>query len=265
MNIHVLLDHMWQHYLQLNPQVRDIYQLFSRANGGHVVNDHIALRTFNYDKIDIQRLALPFTANGYYCAGEYEFPDKKLYARHFQHDDPSLPKVFISELLVEQLSSEAQQIIHGLVSQIDVQRVNDHEFCYSGRPWSVSYSDYQRLLNESEYAAWMSAFGYRPNHFTVLVNALKSHDTLEQVNEWLLSHGYALNNTGGLIKGSPDVFLEQSSTLANKVLVQFSDCEVEIPSCFYEFAYRYPLPNGELYQGFVASSADKIFESTDVA
>jgi hypothetical protein len=24
------------------------------------------------------------------------------------------------------------------------------------------------------------------------------------------------------------------------------------------------MPNGELYQGFIASSADKIFESTDV-
>ncbi|MGL4837356.1 MAG: DUF1338 domain-containing protein, partial [Shewanella sp.] len=36
------------------------------------------------------------------------------------------------------------------------------------------------------------------------------------------------------------------------------------PSCFYEFALRYPKANGELYTGFVAASADKIFESTNV-
>ncbi len=37
----------------------------------------------------------------------------------------------------------------------------------------------------------------------------------------------------------------------------------EIPSCFYEFAKRYPQADGELYTGFVAASADKIFESTN--
>lgn len=263
MNIHVLLDHMWQHYLQLNPRVREIHQLFADLNGGQVINDHIALRTFNHERLGIDRIALPFIANGYYCGGEYEFSDKKLYAKHFQHDDLSLPKVFISELLVEQLSLPTQQIIHRLIGQIDFQRVSDDEFCYSGRPWVVSYTDYLQLLEESEYAAWMAAFGYRPNHFTVLVNALESHQSLEEVNQLLLQHGHALNDSGGLIKGSQEVFLEQSSTLANKVLVQFNDRDVEIPSCFYEFAYRYPQPDGSLYQGFVTSSADKIFESTD--
>ncbi len=33
---------------------------------------------------------------------------------------------------------------------------------------------------------------------------------------------------------------------------------------FYEFAKRYPTANGKLYQGFVAASADKFFESTNV-
>ena len=52
--------------------------------------------------------------------------------------------------------------------------------------------------------------------------------------------------------------------MADKMPVAFSDRTVDIPSCFYEFAQRYPLPNGDLYQGFVAASADKIFESTNV-
>ncbi len=37
-----------------------------------------------------------------------------------------------------------------------------------------------------------------------------------------------------------------------------------IPACFYEFAKRYPLPHsGKLYQGFIVTSADKIFESAN--
>jgi len=47
------------------------------------------------------------------------------------------------------------------------------------------------------------------------------------------------------------------------VHVTFSDTEHTIPGCFYEFAKRYPQSNGSLYQGFIAASADKIFESTD--
>ncbi|MGL4896671.1 MAG: DUF1338 domain-containing protein, partial [Shewanella sp.] len=62
----------------------------------------------------------------------------------------------------------------------------------------------------------------------------------------------------------PEVLLEQSSTMADTIAVEFSDGVLEIPSCFYEFALRYPKANGELYTGFVAASADKIFESTNV-
>ena len=46
--------------------------------------------------------------------------------------------------------------------------------------------------------------------------------------------------------------------------VKFDEGTLQIPSCYYEFALRYPMTNGELYMGFIASSADKIFESTDV-
>jgi hypothetical protein len=52
--------------------------------------------------------------------------------------------------------------------------------------------------------------------------------------------------------------------MADRADVVFSDETVSIPSCFYEFAQRYNMPNGRRYQGFVAASADKIFESTNV-
>ena len=262
--INALLEAMWQNYLELTPDARSIHDLFANQNNGVVINDHIALRTFNLSKVNINKLARPFIEAGYVEAGQYEFPNRKLVARHFQHKDDTLPKVFISELLVDQLSPDAQNIVEALVAQVSDEQVLTDEFCFSGRNWQVTGDEYQVLLNESEYAAWVAAFGYRPNHFTVSINHLVSHQNIQDLNQTLLDNGYTLNTSGGEIKGSPDVLLEQSSTMAGKVPVTFSDGQShEIPSCFYEFAKRYPMADGTLYQGFVAASADKIFESTD--
>ncbi|MEX0798215.1 MAG: DUF1338 family protein, partial [Bacteriovoracaceae bacterium] len=90
----------------------------------------------------------------------------------------------------------------------------------------------------------------------------KSFQGLEDLNEFLKAKGFKLNDSGGEIKGSEDVLLEQSSTLADKVEVEFEDKKMTIPSCYFEFAKRHAGADGNLYQGFVAQSADKIFEST---
>ena len=83
------------------------------------------------------------------------------------------------------------------------------------------------------------------------------------VNELIKKNGFTLNNSGGEIKGSHEDLLQQSSTIADKVKVGFVEGSYEVPCCYYEFAKRYPDSNGKLYSGFVAKSADKIFESTD--
>ncbi|MBC7974224.1 MAG: DUF1338 family protein, partial [Myxococcales bacterium] len=135
---------------------------------------------------------------------------------------------------------------------------------WAGRPWRVTHAVYRALLAESEYAAWVAAFGFRVNHFTVDVGSLSTFPDLQALDAYLVDHGFTLNDSGGTIKGSAADRLEQSSTRADSVEVTFDDATVRIPSCYYEFARRYPLPNGELFQGFVPVSADKIFESTDV-
>ena len=58
-------------------------------------------------------------ALGYEEKGDYVFEKKKLIAKHYEHTDKTLPKVFISELLVEQLSEAAQTIISSLIAQMD--------------------------------------------------------------------------------------------------------------------------------------------------
>ncbi|MEL4424461.1 DUF1338 domain-containing protein [Shewanella indica] len=261
-DINALFNAMWQDYIKMTPSAAKVHQLLGQ--GKAIINDHIALRTFNLPKVGLDVLAAHFEALGYVACGDYRFEQKKLVAKHFEHPDPTQPKVFISELLVEEFSPELQQRVTDLVELIPTQALTADNFTYSGRHWQLDYGTYQALLAESEYAAWVAAFGYRANHFTVSVNHLAEFSTLAAVNTALKEAGFILNSVGGEIKGSAEVLLEQSSTMADRIPVAFDDKTVEIPSCFYEFALRYPKADGELYTGFVAASADKIFESTNV-
>jgi hypothetical protein len=119
------------------------------------------------------------------------------------------------------------------------------------------------LREESEYAAWFYVFGFRANHFTVSINALKKYNTILKVNQLLKDNGFILNSSGGEVKGTLGDYLQQSSTMADIIPVDFEEGIFSIPSCYYEFAQRHTMPDGTLFSGFVAQSADKIFESTD--
>ena len=260
-----LFTTLWDDYTARNPHALKVHQLFTQA-GETIVNDHIALRTFNDPRINVDALAEIFIQYGYEESGAYNFPVKKLFAKHFEHKDPAAPKVFFSELLVENFSPYLQEVVHNCLDKIPGTLLNNNEeLIYSGACWEpLSYKTYQALLSESEYAAWMYAFGFCANHFTVNVNDLKNFKTLEQVNEFILLNKFEMNTAGGLIKGTPQECLEQSSTMAGAIDVKFIEGVYSIPSCYYEFARRYPSAEGKLYSGFIAASADKIFESTNV-
>ncbi|MFY8327431.1 DUF1338 domain-containing protein [Pseudoalteromonas sp. ZZD1] len=262
-DVNTLFENLWQNYLAVTPSAVKVHELLGSTQKDDIINDHIALRTFNHEKIGLEKLAAHFLAVGYKECGEYHFEAKKLYAKHYEHPDTTQPKVFISELLVDKCSPELQAIVTDMVDSIDADAVTNDNFLYSGTHWQVSSDTYKKLLAESEYAAWMSAWGYRANHFTVNINELAKFDNIEDVNQALKDAGFALNTSGGEIKGSAEVLLEQSSTLADDFAVEFSDKKMTVPSCFYEFALRYNKPDGEIYTGFVAASADKIFESTN--
>jgi len=264
MEYHKIFERLWSDYIAFNPHAKKIYDLFV-AEGEVILNDHIAFRTFNNPQINVSILAEIFLDNGYEKKGEYTFVNKHLFANHYEHKtDPLAPKVFISELILEDFSPDFQQIIQSEIKCMDRNILLSDELIYAGNVWSKpTYANYEILKKESEYAAWVYAFGFRANHFTVNVNALKKYNSLEKVNSFLKQHGFLINDAEGEIKGSPEELLEQSSTKAGLIKVQFVEGEYEIPSCYYEFAKRYKDKDGKLYSGFIAKSADKIFESTD--
>jgi hypothetical protein len=260
-----LFNALWENYTSLSPSAKQIHQVFEER-GEVIVNDHIAFRTFNDCRVKLDVIAEPFRALGYIEKGHYEFKEKKLFAHHYEHStDPTSPKVFISELILERCSTELRDIVTKVLDQVSFSDIDMHKLLLKGRLWDLSFSDYELLRKESEYASWMYVFGFCANHFTVYVNALKSFGSLQEVNEFLKDKGFKLNDSGGEIKGSPQELLEQSSTIADQIPVEFDDRVHKIPSCYYEFARRYKLDDGAMYQGFIAASADKIFESTNVS
>lgn len=257
-------DSLWRDYVAMTPQAERIKRAFEER-GETVLNDHVAFRTLALPPIGLECLEPHILALGYRRFEPYEFPGKKLRAYGYLPPSPELPRVFLSELLVDELTYHLQAVLRRCAAEVDPERVQNPDVLWAGRLWApISWSEYEMLVAESEYAAWFATLGIRPNHFTISVNALEKHAEVEDVLRVVEDLGYAINESGGRVKGSPEVLLEQGSTMADRMPQEFTDGAThEVPTCYYEFAKRYPKPDGELFQGFVAASADKIFESTD--
>ncbi|MBM3403723.1 MAG: DUF1338 domain-containing protein [Bacteroidetes bacterium] len=264
MNPTNIFTRLWDDYITQNPAAKKVYDVLT-ASGEEVVNDHIAFRTFDHPAINVERLAQVFLKAGYVEKGQYRFEEKKLWAKHYElPGDEKAPRVFISELLTREFSPFLQTTIGETIRKMPADLATSDELIFSGNVFGLpSFDVYNKLREESEYAAWVYVYGFRANHFTVYVNFLKKYNTLQKLNAFLKENGFRINDSGGEIKGTPAELLEQSSIRAGIIPVQFVEGIFDIPSCYYEFALRYPGKNGRLYSGFIAKSADKIFESTD--
>jgi len=263
MNLTDFFDTVWENYSTINNDVNRIKKAFE-DDGNEVINDHIAFRTFGHEKCDIAYFSKFIKQLGYKKVENYEFIDKKLKACYFKHtEDSDAPKIFISELLYKEFSNQFVDYVDKLLeSPIGNFSLLQKPF---ELPWVVpSYEEYEMLRKESEYCAWLTAFGIVPNHFTVYVNKLCTMGLMVEVNTFLKMNGYKILNSGGEVKGSPFELLEQSATVASTVNYKFRDGVKQIPSVFYEFAKRYTDTNGIIFDGFLVNSANKIFESTNV-
>ena len=75
-----MLDLLWQDYVTTNPPAKSIYDLFT-SKGEKVINDHIAFRTFDHPRINVDVIGSVFLHLGYEEKGEYHFEkhNKPLY------------------------------------------------------------------------------------------------------------------------------------------------------------------------------------------
>jgi len=249
-----------------------------------IENDHIAFRTMGVPNLGIKSFEKIFIHYGYEKRDHYFFEGKKLDAWWYSPPRESDPRIFVSELRVGDLSEESQRIIRSYTDEVTSDPVDSLDLdnglsvdAFLHKPlWRTpTVADYQTLLKESEYAAWVIYNRYYLNHFTISVHNLpEGYQTVSQFNEFLEKNGIKLNTAGGKIKVSPDGGLLQSATVAEMLDAEFADGEkFRISGSYVEFAERKVLPEfknlppAEIKRkhrrdGFEAANADKIFEST---
>lgn len=249
-----------------------------------IENDHIAFRTMGVPQLGVKSFEKIFLHYGYEKRDHYFFEGKKLDAWWYAPPRETDPRIFVSELRVGDLSPESQRIIRSYTDQVTTDPVDSLDLdngeavdAFLHQPlWRTpTVADYQSLLKESEYAAWVIYNRYYLNHFTISVHHLpEGYNTVAHFNEFLEKHGIKLNTSGGKIKVSPDGGLLQSATVAEMLDAEFANGEkLRISGSYVEFAERKVLPEfaglpasarkrKHRRDGFEAGNADKIFEST---
>ncbi|MDA8639417.1 DUF1338 domain-containing protein [Flavobacteriaceae bacterium] len=283
-----ILNGLFKTYFERVPDVKKITNAMIKkgwvSSQEDIINDHVAFRTLGVKNLGIASFEKIFLAHGYQKKEFYSFEAKKLNAYWYAPPTENQPRIFISELRVEELSKEAQDIIYKYTENITTDPVDLLDLNtpkqvveFFEKPlWKLpTLSDYNTLLNESEYAAWVLYNRYYLNHYTISVHELPNgYDRLEKFNEFLVALGIKLNDAGGVIKISKDGLLLQSSSVAEMITARFEGNDSqEIAGSYVEFAERKVLSefsgldpklisSKHRRDGFETANADKIFEST---
>ncbi|MBE8721713.1 DUF1338 domain-containing protein [Sphingobacterium pedocola] len=279
-----LFEHYRQHVADVNKITKSLLDMDVITAQDDIVNDHIAFRTLGVPHLGIQSFEKIFLSYGYTKRDYYYFEGKKLDAYWYSPPATHYPRIFVSELRVADLSKTAQDIIYGYtkgitsdpVDKLNLRRGREVADFLQKPLWALPTSnDYQALLAESEYAAWVIYNRYYLNHYTISIHELKEgYNTLEEFNRFLTGIGVKLNTSGGVIKTSDDGLLRQSSTVSALYEAGFVDGRsLEIAGSYVEFAERSVLPEYKdipknqiqpqhRRDGFETNNADKIFEST---
>lgn len=289
---------LWEIYRQ-RVSYAQIYEMMIQAAGGIVANDHIAFRSLRLE-VDSPsgsiNLGIPYLENivtwlGYEVAGEYEFGDRNLYARHYRHpaqDEFGLPKLFISELIVEQLPrliinaiqdtvqsgsfferSALQQ--SSLASEKDDKEIAKALIPAFTRPWLPPKRSVVEAVNSvSQYGAWVLLHGYSVNHFTAYINRQNtpSYPDIETTAQALANQGVPMKDS---FEGGQSSGLQQTATQAVIETVTVLDEQGNLAKmpwsyAYYELAQRYLLEDSTgkkiLFEGFIAPQAQNLFEMT---
>lgn len=285
-----VLDGLMTRYQNRVPDVKKIVDVMIQkkliSTIEEIENDHIAFRTLGVPHLGIQSLEKIFLNLGYKKRDTYHFEQKKLKAFWYEPPKNSCPRIFISQLLLENLSSKTQKIIHSYTNEVlsdpvdkltlkNAQKIDS--FLHTPLWRTPTWEDYETVRKESEYGAWVLYNRYYLNHFTLSVHNLpEGFNTIQSFNSFLEKIGILLNDSNGKIKISSDKLLLQSSSIAQMLPVKFphKDGSIhthKISGSYVEFAERRILPEytnttainrKHRRDGFDSNNADKIFEST---
>jgi len=292
----LLIDRLWKQYTERVPYAKQYVDMVGQK-GGKAVIDHIAFRTFNAhtgeqpEGIRAIRHILNFLE--YKPVSKYNFPKKKLKATHFEHPDESFPKIFVSQLEVNELPEWTQKMINTAVNStlyllsdksLELLRILEENGAlpveaadylvddlvnYFRRPWNIPLKDDILKINDvSQYGAWVLLHGNSVNHFAVLINYqdVKEWPDLETTISVLAKAGVPVKDT---IEGEKESKLRQTATLAVKEEVKVKG-EDGIEKIIWTYAYfeltqrNYTEEGGsqKLFSGFLGEQANHLFDMT---
>jgi hypothetical protein len=270
-----LWDTLWEDYSQRVPYARTYQKMIEDAQGA-IANDHIAFRSLRLT-VENLNLGIPYLAQiveplGYEAVEEYHFPDSHLYARHYQHKD-DLPKLFISELIVDELPEAIARAIQESVATANFTPVHHAELAsIFRRPWLPPKKSIVEAVNAvSQYGAWVLIHGYSVNHFTGYVNRQNTpqYPDIEATALGLTKLGIPMKAE---IEGSYTTGLRQTATKAVTEMVDVRDDAtlgtIQIPwtYAYYEIAERHLVATESgkkiIFPGFLDSQAKNLFEMT---
>ncbi|MEH2455257.1 DUF1338 domain-containing protein [Nostoc sp.] len=288
---------LWQEYSARVNHARTYQQMITAA-GGTVVNDHIAFRSLRLLvdspqgqlNLGIDYLGQLAEALGYMAVGEYNFAQTHLYARHYRHpqqEEFNLPKLFISELIVDELPANIAQLISKTVSSIldeltslltllqkdgNIETIAKQLQQVFTRPWLPPQRSVVEEVNQvTQYGAWVLLHGYGVNHFTGYVNGQNTpeYPDIDTTASALANLGVPMKAE---IEGNVACGLRQTATQAVTEMVTVLDdnsgAEIQIPwtYAYYEIAQRYLVEvesGGQvLFDAFLGSNAQQLFEMT---
>lgn len=293
-----LMESLWDGYCKRVLYAQQ-YADMVKAEGGNVVNDHCAFRTFNTfvgkQPAGISAISEVLEALGYEKISPYSFPSKHLNSFHYQHPtNINFPKFFVTQLEVKNLSEETQNLINEAVKDTpdilageprqllatlkqnkelisaEADRLVEALENFFARPWQPAKRETILAVNkESQFAAWTLLHGNSVNHFTAYINHqnVPAWGDIEQTMAVLKEAGIPIKPEIEGVKGSK---LRQSSTQAID-----EDCPVVEADgsmgilrwsyAYYELAERgYIERDGKRnwFDGFLGEQATNLFEMT---
>jgi hypothetical protein len=297
---HDFVHILWEKYRAASADMQPIEAALRQRNLHKIKQDHFAIIDLPGPHTGIPYLKEIFTCLGFMEQGKDYLAEKQNDFLWMCEEDSKelaaadvLPQVVVADFRLDEMPADIRAIIYKYSEQSqptplhDIQQLSARvtkgdstvsgpllkllEQYFYGRDWPLPATKEFRTVQEfNELLAWVLIFGRRPNHFTLSVHLLDHFNSLTEFHEFIVNDvQLALNNEGGVIKGSKEIGIAQGSTVGITQTVRLADGEIQLPNGFVEFVWRFPRNGGDskpvlwkdYFTGFIAGHADRVIES----
>lgn len=295
-----VIQNLWNSYRASTAQIQSIEQGLCQRGIIKPALDHFAIIDLPGPHTGIPHLAQIFSAIGYLPQGRDYLADKQNEFLWMAEVDsiraPAkdvLPQVVVADFWLDELPPAIRKIIEKYSSQAapspvrDIHKLSGRAYLgdmdaakqiahilshyFSGRDWPLpTVNEFNTVKEFNELLAWVLVFGRRPNHFTLSVHLMPGFLDLAEFHRFIEDDvQLKLNREGGVMKGGAATGIAQGSTTGITEKVKLADGDVELPTGFVEFVWRYPQDPSctkpvlwdEYFTGFIAQHANRVIES----